>query len=128
MTATLTQLLLVAGGGAVGSVCRFLTSSTVQRFTNTDFPFGTLSVNIIGSLVMGFLYVILVERSSMSMEWRALLLIGLLGGFTTFSSFSIETMNLLEQALWLKVITNIVASVVTCLFATWLGMKIGRWL
>ena len=87
MTATLTQLLLVAGGGAVGSVCRYLTSSTVQRLTNTDFPFGTLSVNVIGSLLMGFLYVILVERSSMSMEWRALLLIGLLGGFTTFSSF-----------------------------------------
>lgn len=127
MTVTLTQLALVAGGGAIGSVLRFLTSSSVQRFTNTDFPFGTLSVNVIGSLLMGFLYIILVERSSMSMEWRALLLIGLLGGFTTFSSFSIETMNLLEQALFGKMAINIVASVATCLFATWLGMKLGRW-
>lgn len=128
MTVSLTQLALVAGGGAVGSVLRFITSSSVQRFTNTDFPFGTLSVNVIGSFVMGFLYIFLVERSSMSMEWRALLLIGLLGGFTTFSSFSIETMNLLEQALFGKMVINIVASVVTCLLATWLGMKIGRWI
>ncbi len=128
MTVSLTQLALVAGGGAVGSVLRFITSSSVQRFTNTDFPFGTLSVNVIGSFVMGLLYIFLVERSSMSMEWRALLLIGLLGGFTTFSSFSIETMNLLEQALFGKMVINIVASVVTCLLATWLGMKIGRWI
>jgi fluoride exporter len=128
MSATLTQILLVAGGGAFGSVCRFLTASSVQRLTNTDYPYGTLSVNVVGSLVMGLLYVILVERSSMSMEWRALLLIGVLGGFTTFSSFSIETMNLLEQALWGKAFTNIVASVGICLLVTWLGMKIGRWL
>lgn len=126
MNFTLTQLFLVASGGAVGSVMRYLVASTVQTMTNTSFPFGTLTVNVVGSFVMGFLYVFIIERSSLSPEWRLLLLVGLLGGFTTFSSFSIETMNLLEQSQIIKALYNIVGSVVICLSATWLGIKLGR--
>lgn len=126
MNFTMTQLFLVAGGGAIGSVMRYIVASSVQTMTNTSFPFGTLTVNVIGSMVMGFLYVFIIERSSLSPEWRFLLLVGLLGGFTTFSSFSIETMNLLEQSEVIKALYNIVGSIVICLSATWLGIKLGR--
>lgn len=74
---------------------------------------------------MGFLYT-LIEKMSLGIEWRAALLIGLLGGFTTFSSFSLETLNLFEQGEQLKAAMNIVSSVVICLFATWVGMLAAR--
>ncbi|MBI3561463.1 MAG: fluoride efflux transporter CrcB [Gammaproteobacteria bacterium] len=122
------HLALVAAGGAFGSVARFLVSATVQRWAAVDFPYGTLSVNVIGSLLMGILYVLLLERTSLGTEWRALLLIGVLGGFTTFSSFSIETMVLIEQAQLLKAMLNIVTSVTLCLVVTWLGILLARWL
>lgn len=128
MNFTIMHLALVAAGGAFGSVARFLVSATVQRWAAVDFPYGTLSVNVIGSLLMGILYVLLLERTSLGTEWRALLLIGVLGGFTTFSSFSIETMVLIEQAQLLKAMLNIVTSVTLCLVVTWLGILLARWL
>lgn len=75
---------------------------------------------------MGFLYVLLIDRLNVSMEWRAALLIGLLGGFTTFSSFSIETLNLFEMGESVKALMNIILSVGVCITATWLGVIIGR--
>ena len=90
------------------------------------FPYGTLLVNISGSLLMGFLYVALIEKFNASAEWRAILLIGLLGGFTTFSSFSMETFNLIEDEEIFKALMNIILSVAVCLAATWLGVVVGR--
>ncbi len=75
---------------------------------------------------MGLLYVLLINRFNMSVEWRAALLVGLLGGFTTFSSFSIETLNLFEMGEPLKALLNIILSVGVCITATWLGVIIGR--
>lgn len=75
---------------------------------------------------MGFLYVLLIDRFNMSIEWRAALLIGLLGGFTTFSSFSMETLNLIEMGETLKALLNILLSVGVCIAATWLGVIVGR--
>jgi len=122
----MTQVLAIAIGGASGALLRFWTSQGVHLLFGRSFPFGTLAVNVLGSLLMGVLYVYLLDRTQIAPEWRAALLIGLLGAFTTFSTFSIETLNLLEQGEQLKAIFNIVLSVGLCLGATWLGIVIGR--
>ena len=120
------QVLAIAGGGAAGAVLRFWTSSLVHARLGQDFPYGTLVVNVLGSLLMGFLYILLLERLSLGPEWRAVLLIGLLGAFTTFSTFSIETLNLIEAGFLLRASVNVVASVVLCIMAAWLGVILGR--
>jgi CrcB protein len=90
---------------------------------------GTLTVNVIGSLLIGFLSaVLIVERVAFSAEYRSGILVGVLGGFTTFSSFSLETINLVERGLWLKAGVNIVLSISVCLLATGLGLWLGRFL
>jgi CrcB protein len=122
----LTQLIAIATGGAVGALFRFWISSGVYHMLGRGFPYGTLAVNVLGSLVMGFLYVLFLERLSASPELRAALLIGFLGAFTTFSTFSIETLNLIEQAELLKAGLNAVLSVCICILACWFGLVIGR--
>ncbi len=120
------QLLAIAAGGAIGSVLRFLMSSWVYAVAGRGFPYGTLAVNIVGSLLIGLLTVVLIERMSLGPEWRAAILIGVLGGFTTFSSFSIETLNLIEAGAHAKAIANVLLSVVVCVGATWVGVVAGR--
>lgn len=120
------QILAIAAGGALGAVLRFWSSSWVYGVMGRGFPFGTLAVNILGSLLMGICYVWLVERSSLGPEWRALIMVGFLGAFTTFSTFSIETMNLLEGGALVKVLLNVVLSVVLCVVAAWVGLVAGR--
>ena len=120
------QLLAIAGGGALGAVLRYGVSNSVYRLLGRDFPYGTLAVNILGSLLMGFLFVLFVERMMVSAEWRLGLLVGLLGAFTTFSTFSLEALALFDAGAPLKALLNIMASVVLCLVATWLGMIFGR--
>jgi CrcB protein len=91
-----------------------------------DFPYGTLAVNVAGSLLIGLLTVMLLERFDLDPQWRAAVLIGLLGAFTTFSTFSLETFYLLEQGELAKAVANVVLSVVLCLVATWVGILTGR--
>lgn len=120
------QLIAIGVGGALGSVLRFLLSTWTHTFTGRAFPYGTLTVNVLGCLAMGFLFVMFLERFADNAVWRAAVLIGVLGGFTTFSSFSIETFNLIEQGEVLKALANVTLSVVLCLSATWLGVIVGR--
>jgi len=122
----LTQTLAIAAGGAIGALLRFWVSSGVYLLLGRGFPYGTLAVNLLGSFAMGLLYVLLLERMTAGPEVRAALLIGLLGAFTTFSTFSIETLNLIEQADYLKAVLNMLISVFACLFAVWVGVAIGR--
>lgn len=120
------QLLAIAIGGAIGATLRFVVSTNVHRLLGKDFPYGTLTVNVLGSLLMGFLFIMLVERQISSIELRSGLLFGVLGAFTTFSSFSFETLALLESGDWAKALINVFLSITCCLLATWVGLGIGR--
>ena len=126
MASPLSQVAAIAAGGALGSVLRYGLSTWVHTLAGRGFPYGTLTVNVFGCLVMGLAFVLLVERVGESAVLRAGLLIGVLGGFTTFSSFSIETINLIEQGALAKAAGNMAASLVLCLGATWLGVVLAR--
>ena len=120
------QFLAIAGGGALGAVLRFLMASNISRVFGREFPYGTLTVNILGSFLMGLVFVLIVERDIISAEWRSVIMVGFLGAFTTFSTFSLETLSLLESGELSRAALNIFLSVALCLVATWLGLIIGR--
>lgn len=120
------QVLAIAGGGAVGALLRYWVSSGVYLLAGRDFPYGTLVVNVLGSLLMGFLYIWLLERTLGGVAMRAFVLIGLLGAFTTFSTFSMETLNLMEAGQMGKAILNTLMSVVLCIGAAALGVMLAR--
>lgn len=120
------QSLAIAGGGAVGALLRFWVSGWVYGWAGRDFPYGTLAVNVVGSLLMGLFYVLMVERLAVGAEWRAVVIVGFLGAFTTFSTFSIETFNLIEDGQLLRAGLNMLLSVVLCVTAAWAGVVLGR--
>jgi fluoride exporter len=115
--------LWIALGSALGGMARYGCSGLAARWLGADFPWGTLIVNVSGSLLIGFLATMLAPdgRLLAPPDVRAFLTIGLLGGFTTFSSFSLETLNLARGGEWLWAGANIALSVAACLFAVWLG-------
>ena len=120
------QLLAIAAGGALGALMRFWVSSGVHGVAGRSFPYGTLTVNVLGSLLIGILYVAFNERLDVSPHWRALLLVGVLGAFTTFSTFSMETLELLEKGDVIKAAANVLLNVVLCISAAWLGVLLTR--
>jgi CrcB protein len=117
---------LVAAGGAVGSVLRYVLATVIERVNGSTFPLGTVVVNIVGCFAIGVLYVWLIDRADPRLELRALLMIGLLGGFTTFSSFSLETVTLTMQGHYGSAVLNVMASVFACLLGTSLGIALAR--
>ncbi len=119
-------LLMIALGGALGAVSRYGVSNGVHYFLGRGFPYGTLLVNVSGSLLMGYFSVLLLQRLSDGSALRALILVGLLGAFTTFSTFSLETLQLLEQGNVIKALLNVFFSVGLCLMAVYMGMILGR--
>ena len=113
----------IAIGSAVGGVARYWCSGIAARLIGETFPWGTLIVNVIGSLVIGFFATLTGPdgRVFVSSTARAFVMIGLCGGYTTFSSFSIQTLALVHDGEWLQAGANIAASVILCLLAVWLG-------
>jgi CrcB protein len=120
------MLLYVALGSAIGGVSRYLVGGLVQRMLDTTFPAGTLLVNITGSFLLGAIIRYALETPSLSPEVRAFLTIGFCGGYTTFSTFSYETMALLEDGEWARAGVYITASVILSLIATFLGLALAR--
>jgi CrcB protein len=115
--------LLVALGGALGSVARFWFSGFIATRMGETFPWGTLLVNITGSFVIGFFATLTGTggRWLAPSNTRIFFMVGICGGYTTFSSFSLQTLNLMRDGDWFRAGANCVASVVLCLLAVWLG-------
>jgi CrcB protein len=122
----MTQVLAIAAGGAIGALLRYWVSTAVQNRTTSIFPYGTLTVNVVGSLLIGFLYIWLIERLAVGPAVRAFMLIGVLGAFTTFSTFSMETLNLMESGHLGKALVNVLVSVIVCTGAAGLGVLAAR--
>lgn len=121
------QLIVIAMGGAFGAVMRFLVSTGLYQWLGRGFPYGTLLVNIVGSFLMGLLSeTLILQRITIALDYRSAILVGFIGAFTTFSTFSLETFYLLEQGQIEKALLNVVISVGSCLFAIWLGLLCGR--
>ncbi|WP_316359539.1 fluoride efflux transporter CrcB [Candidatus Neptunichlamydia sp. REUL1] len=121
------DLILIGVGGGIGAICRFLLSRSVQLTFPFVFPLGTLVVNLLGSFFIGFLSILILNRfGAMGTELRALLLVGLLGGFTTFSTFSLESIELWENGAGIKLIFYLLLSVALGLFAAYGGLILGK--
>ena len=123
------NILLVALGGAFGSVSRYLLGTWVQSASKSiDFPYGTLAVNLIGCFVIGFLSQLAETRGVFTSESRALVFVGVLGGFTTFSSFGNDTINLLRDGETFNALANVGANVILGLLLVWLGRTVAFWI
>jgi CrcB protein len=121
----LVNILLVGFGGFIGSVLRYLASGYVQQSTKSiDFPYGTLVVNVIGCFIIGFLAQLAEDRGMFTSESRLFVFTGFLGGFTTFSSFGNETLNLARDSQMMNALANVGANVILGLFAVWLGRTV----
>jgi len=123
------NILLVAFGGAFGSVSRYLLGTWIQSMSKSiDFPYGTLMVNLIGCFVIGFLSQLAEARGVFTSESRALVFVGILGGFTTFSSFGNDTINLLRDGETFNALANVGANVILGLLLVWLGRTVAFWI
>ena len=119
------KMFLAGIGGFVGTILRYSVSGLVQDLSRSiDFPYGTLAVNLIGCLAIGFLSQLAESRGYFTAETRTLVFIGVLGGFTTFSAFSNETMNMWREGENLLAIANVAAHLVLCLGAVWLSRAV----
>ena len=119
-------LVAVASGGAIGAILRYAISVWFVTNYSSGFPWPTLIANAIGALLIGILYVLIAEKGLVAVTWRPFLVIGLLGALTTFSSFSLETITLIEQAEWFLAVVYTLSSVLLCIMLTWLGIMLTR--
>lgn len=120
------MIWFIAAGGAAGSVCRFLLSSVLQQRLATSFPAGTLVVNVTGSVLLGFLLRYALDTPALSPEVRALLTTGFCGGYTTFSTFSYETVALLQGGDYRRAAAYVLGSVAVSLLGTLAGIEAAR--
>lgn len=116
----------IAVGAAAGGVSRFYLGSAIQQRLGGSFPWGTIAINITGSLLLGFLIRYALATPAISLEVRAMLTVGFCGGYTTFSSYSYETMVLLEEGQIARAAVYSIGSVVLALLATFAGMMLAR--
>jgi fluoride exporter len=123
---SMTKWLLIAAGGAFGSVMRYAVHGWVQRTTNSNFPWGTLAVNVVGCTVIGFLAATFAGPRSIREEYRLAIIVGILGGFTTFSAFGWETFSLANDRQFASAALNIILSCGVGLFAVWAGYRIAE--
>ncbi|GBD44365.1 Putative fluoride ion transporter CrcB [bacterium HR40] len=128
MAQALALYFWVGLGSALGGMARYLVSGVVARAIGETFPFGTLAVNVLGSLVIGLFVAVTGPDGRLLVDpsIRQFVTLGLCGGFTTFSSFSLQTLVLLQEGEWWLASLNVLASVIGCLAAVWLGWQLGQ--
>jgi fluoride exporter len=120
------ELAAVAAGGAIGATLRWAIGVWVMSRTSSGFPWHTMFVNLSGAFLIGVLMAFSVEKGALSGDWRLFLGTGILGGFTTFSTLSYESIALMQDGLWSQGILNMFASAALGLIAAWLGLVAGR--
>jgi CrcB protein len=120
------NLLAIGIGGFLGAIMRYLCSGWIYRLFGTGLPWGTVAVNVIGSFLLGFFLILETTRFTLSPTIRNFVAIGILGAFTTFSTFSYEAIQLLQDQLYFKAITYVLLNVIICLAAAWIGMISAR--
>ena len=120
------ELMAIALGGALGAVARYLVGETVTTQVGSVFPWGIFVVNVVGCFLIGMLFVLLAEQHQGAGIWRSLLMVGFLGAFTTFSTFSLQTLALIETGRWLTALAYSLASLLSCLVAVAFGVWITR--
>jgi len=120
------ELLIISLGAVVGANARYLISRYAARILGPVFPYGTLIINIIGSIIVGFFVIWATERAWVDPRWRLLVVVGFCGAFTTFSSYAFESMAYFEQGQWLLLWTNILTNNILCLLGALAGMAIAR--
>lgn len=123
---TATRLLLIALAGAVGTLARYGLTHLVQRHAGLTFPWGTFAVNVVGCLLFGLCWSLIEQRVAHVAEWRAVILVGLLGGFTTFSSFAFEGAGLLRNGEWGLALLHMAGQNVLGILAIFAGLALGR--
>ena len=114
----------ISAGGATGACLRYFVTTSVDSLFGKHMPFGTLTVNVVGSFALALLYGFIERHDLSDSPYRARIGVGLLGAFTTFSTFSVETLTLLENGLWLKAAANVFLNVGACLIAGWLAIQL----
>ena len=119
--------LAIALGGAIGSMGRYWITVSMVRYPPHWLPLGTVSVNVLGSFIIGLVWAYLQQRNESEII-RLFVAVGVLGGFTTFSTFSLETVYFLSESEWGKALANITMNLLGCLLATAVGIGLGRWL
>jgi len=122
------QVMAIAAGGALGAVMRWYVAGFIQRLSGSAFPWGTLAVNVVGSFLLGFLFVWMLERVTVGELARLAVTVGFLGAFTTFSTFSLETARMLQEGAFSMALGNVLAQVLVCVTLAWLGMQLARML
>jgi CrcB protein len=120
------DFLVISLGAIVGANARYWMSRSALRLLGPVFPYGTLAINVLGSFVLGFFLAWITRRGIVDPRWRLLVAVGFCGGFTTFSSYAVESMALIEQGQWLLVATNIVSNNLLSLVAVVAGMALAR--
>tara|TARA_B110000977_G_C10857717_1_gene408461 strand:- start:36 stop:437 length:402 start_codon:yes stop_codon:yes gene_type:complete len=129
--ATYATFIAVGLGGALGAMFRYAISLwSVQRLEAlmpSAALVGTLIANAVGAFLIGVLFVVITEKGLIAESWRPLLVVGFLGALTTFSTFSLEAVGLLQQGEWLTAMVYVLGSVIICLFLTWAGIELARW-
>jgi CrcB protein len=119
-------IIAIALGGSAGAITRFLVANGIYTALGRGFPHATLFINVSGSFLMGFLTELLLQRFALAVEYRAAILVGFLGAYTTFSTFALETIYLFENGSIFKAVLNVVLSAGLCLLACWVGLLWGR--
>ena len=121
-----TVYLSLALGGALGACSRYAVSQWVMKVYPGELSHGTLAVNVLGSLFIGVLFVLIHDKGHLPESWKPLLMTGMLGSFTTFSTFSLETLTHITEGQYLHAISYVVLSLVLCIMATFVGISLTR--